>query len=169
MTDASTLFAHLEVEALIAARDADAESASERAAIERVTDTALDALERAVARADIQRGMRERIQHNMCIWLVWAADNNWPGFRSKQVIVGTRRESVCKGLLGHREVPRFERRSVISQMSLGITTRGEFVYCGEAIRQPCQFLDIESADFPADRFDEFLTELLRYYGLSPEA
>lgn len=169
MIDASTLFAHLEVEALIAARDADTQSTSERTAIEQATDTALGTLDRAVAQADTQRDTQERIKRNLSIWLAWAAANDWPGFHSKQVVVGTKLEPVWKGFFGYREVPKFEQRSVRSQMSLGITIRGEFVSCGRALRRPCRILDVESPDFPANRFDVFLTELLRYYGLSSEA
>ncbi|MGB4762759.1 MAG: hypothetical protein WBP12_05395 [Candidatus Saccharimonas sp.] len=158
-------FNDLEVETYIAARDARQRSDQELAQIAIATAKSLSTLDIELAQQAERTARVERVTCYLQAFIAWAKQNDWPGFYTSQVVVGTRLETkpTWRGLLGHSSVPDTQRRSIYTLATLGVTNRGEFIYNGVARGLTPRIIDTSHPQFHAVRFEEMLLELLEYY------
>ncbi len=156
-------FGDFETEAYIAARDALRRSDQELAKITTATAAALSTLDTELAMQAEKDARIERVTNYLQAFLAWVSHNDWPGFTTMEVTVGTKREPRWKGIFGYRTVPSYEQRSVFRQARRGITNRGEFVY--RTFNHP-YIIDINDPSFDAVGFEYTLKELLEHYNIA---
>lgn len=155
-------FSDLETEAYIAARDAFRRSQQELAQITTSAARTLSTLDTELASRAEKDARVERVTCYLRAFMAWAKQNDLPGFITKWVTTGTKREPRWKGLLGYRTVPNVEQRAVLTQGQRGITSRGEFIY--RTLSRP-YIISIDDSSFDVVGFEHTLLKLLEYYAI----
>lgn len=158
-------FSDLETEAYIAARDAFRRSQQELAQITTSAARTLSTLDTELASRAEKDARVERVTCYLQAFIAWAKQNDWLGFYTSQVVVGTRLEPIWRGLLGHRNVPDIQSRSIYTRMTIGFTNRGELVYDGRVRGLTPRIIDTDHHLFSVIRYEATLLALLEHYNI----